>query len=216
VRPVLPPVTATATTVLRVGANVTRDEIRLAWVTPPVGAPGDAELDLAAAILVDRGAGWLERKLFASPRLCTQVTVQQESFALASIFEVRAVLAEGRSARQVLDAIRAALERFQGGVGDDEIRRARLVFQNNRLFGLESSLAVAQTLAARSRMGALPPAYDADFAKYEAITPRAVRDVVGTVLGSRPWIATMTQPTRSQPTAGALLERTEVPWTSSR
>ncbi len=217
VRPSLPGKNAaTAATVLGVGANVTRDEVRLAWVTPAVAAPGDGELELAAAILVDRGAGWLERRLLASPRLCTQVSAAQEPFALASLFEIRAVIAEGRSAKEVLRAVLESLQRFEGGVDDDEIRRARLVFQNNRLFGLESSLAVAQTLAARARMGALPPAYDADFAKYEAITPRAVRDVVGASLGNRPWLVTMSHPTRTLPTAGELLGRMQVPWGASR
>jgi predicted Zn-dependent peptidase len=212
VRPPVPPATAKAATVLEVRANVAHQELRLGWATPGLDQQGDVELDLASAILVDRGAGWLEHLLLGTPRLCTQVFARQQSMALASVFEIRATIADGRSVQQVQSAILAALGRFEAGVTDDEIQRARLVFQHARLFGLESSLGVAQRLAAMAQHGPLPAVYDGQLARYAAITPAAVRHAVHTWLGIKPWVVTEAQPARGRPVEGELAARTEAPW----
>ncbi|HWL85378.1 MAG TPA: pitrilysin family protein, partial [Polyangiaceae bacterium] len=50
-------------TYLHVGARVSHDQLRISWITPSYGALGDAELDLAAAVLVRGDASWLHRAL---------------------------------------------------------------------------------------------------------------------------------------------------------
>jgi zinc protease len=212
VRPTVPFPAATGTTLVHVGAGVTRTEVRFAWVTPPFGAAGDAELDLTAAVLVDRGAGWLERVLLTSPRLCTQVSAFQDSMALASLFEIRTVLADGQPVKQALAGILAALGRFEADATDAEIERARMAFQNFRLFGLDSTLSIAGGIAGTSVLGPLGPVYDGRLGRYTAIAPRAVRDTVRARLGTRPWVVTIAHPTRGKSTMGEVTSREEVPW----
>jgi zinc protease len=118
VRPVVPPVVAKATTLVHMGSSIRQTEVRFAWVTPPAGAAGDAELDVAAAVLVDRGTGWLERSLVTT-RLCKRVAVMQESMALGSIFEIRALVAEGKPAKEAIKAIMDAVTRFPGEARDE-------------------------------------------------------------------------------------------------
>jgi predicted Zn-dependent peptidase len=211
-RPPLPPFAATQAIVLQVQANVTREEVRLAWGTPPFGAPGDQELDLAAALLVDRGAGWLERSVLQSPRVCSNVKAFQDSMTLTSLFEVHATIAPGQTLKEALGAIVDALRRFDGGASDEELLRARALMQRNRLFGMESSLGLARQLASFSTLGPLPSMYDGRVGRYAAITPQAVRDTVRKWIGVRPWVVVAAQPARSQPTAGVVSSRAEVPW----
>jgi zinc protease len=212
VRPVVPPAGAQATTTVSVRASINREEIRLGWVTPRHGDSGDLELDLAAALLVDRGAGWLEQALLPAPRLCTLVAAHQASMEMASIFEIRAVVAERRSSREVLAAIRAALQRLDGAVSDEEIQRARRVYQQERLFGMESSLGLAQRLASRAQLGPLPPVFDGQAAELAAITPAALRAAVRRWLGQKPWVIVVSTPTPGASVAGELVQRSEVPW----
>jgi predicted Zn-dependent peptidase len=208
----LPFLSTTQTTIVHVQASVTREEVRLAWATPRFGARGDKELDLAAALLVDHGAGWLERATSQSPRICSQVRAFQDSMAFTSLFEVHAVVAPGRSLKEALYAIIGALGHFEGGTSDDEIQRARVLLQRSRLYGMESSLGLARQLASYARLGHLPRVYDGLSSQYAAITPQAVRDTVRTWIGRKPWVAALVYPTRSQPTAGVVSGRTELPW----
>jgi predicted Zn-dependent peptidase len=184
----------------------------MAWVTPRLGAPGDVELDLAAAILVDRGSGWLEQALLASPRLCTRVVARQASRAMASVFEIDAVVADGRSAVDAARGIASAMRRFEQGVSDEDIQRARVVFQRGRLFGMESSMGLAQQLASASKLGALPPVYDGQIARYASITPEAVRHAVNRYLGVRPWVIAYGLPVRGASLEGELMGRVEAAW----
>jgi zinc protease len=208
-RPRVPPAAGGASTVLQVRAGVTRHEVRLLWATPALDQPGDVELDLAAAILVDRGAGWLEQILLGTPRLCTQVTARQQSLELASVFEIRAIVSEGRTVDEVRSGILSALARFERGLSDDEIRRARMVYQHARLFGLESSLGLGQQLAFLAQRGPLPSVYDGQMGKYAAITPEAVRSAVRTWIGVQPWVVAVTQAARGLPIEGELSSRAE-------
>ena len=114
--------------------------------------------------------------------------------------------------REVLTAILTALRRFEQGVTDDEIQRARLVFQHGRLFGLESSLGLAQRLGAQAGLGPLPPVYDAQIAEFAAITPAAVRQAVRSWLGIKPWVVTFTQPERGVSAEGQVASRSEASW----
>jgi zinc protease len=213
VRPAVQAPTSATTTVVHVGANVTRAEIRLAWVTPGAGEPGDAELSLAAAVLVDRGAGWLERLLLASPRICTQVSAVQESLALSSLFEIRAIVAEGQSVERARSAILAALGRFDAEGADADIARARRAFENGHLFSLDGSLSIAAGiagLAGTSRLARMPEVYDGGMGRYAAVTPRAVRDAVRAHLRVGPRVVTLVQQSRRNSAVGEVLARDEI------
>jgi len=211
VRPAMPAAETASSVTVRVEANALRSEIHLAWATPRFGAPGDVELDLAAGLLVDRGAGWLERRLLAEPRLCVAVSAAQSSRALVSVFEIHAVVAEGRSVSEAFAGIVAALKRFDGEVSDDEIERARRLFQRGKLFGMESSLGLGRELAGLSRLGPLPASYDGRHGLYASITTGAVRSAVHTWLGAAPWVAVLGVPERGRPAAGEVASSQEVP-----
>jgi predicted Zn-dependent peptidase len=208
----VPAPSAGAATLLQVGANVTRDQIRFAWVTPAHGQPGDLALDLAAALLVDRGAGWLESALYRSPRLASSVSARQRSMALASVFEIEVTVSDGREVKEVLMAIRDALARFEGHITDEEIRRARRIWENLKLFGLDSSGGFASSLVTFASLGALPAPFDGGVSRYRAVSRDAVRSAVARYLGMRPWVVAIAHADPRRPLAGVVLDRTPVSW----
>jgi zinc protease len=211
-RPSVPHVSTKGTTVVHLGAGVTREVMGLAWATPRFGTDEDLALDLASAVLVDRGAGWLERTLIGKRELCTRVAVLQRSMELASVFEIYAVVAERKPMRDALAAIQDALASFAATVTDEEIQRSRLAFQMSKLFRLESSMGLAQQLATLARLGPLPAVYDGQMARFAGVSPQAVREAMRAWVGPKPWVAAFAHAARRDPFEGVVWSREFHPW----
>ena len=77
--------------------HVPVDELHIYWATPPFGAPGDAELDVAARILERR----LRQRLVETGTVL-EISAGQSSRDLASDFSVGAAVPAGRSTAEVL------------------------------------------------------------------------------------------------------------------
>lgn len=208
-RPALPPLPAAPSAQLEVVAGVTRSDVRVVWITPPFGAPGDAELDLAATILAGRGAGWLQRVLMGTPRLSSHVSASQQSMSLASLFQIDAVVDDKRTRAEVLDAIHRSVGGFDAGVTDEDVRRARSAWYNAKLFGLETNLGWAQRLASVAKLGPLPRTFDGDLGRHVAITTDDVRRAVRTWLGRPPDLLTFSRPQKGTLLRGVLLGTVE-------
>jgi predicted Zn-dependent peptidase len=210
-RPSLPALDPLSPVVLRVEAGVTREEVRMAWVTPPILAPGDLELDLVAAILVARD-GWLHRFLFGSQAIATRVSVREDSRRLASVFHIDVVVAPGHTSGEAIAIIDDTLARFERGLTTADVERAQRAWYNAKLFGLESNLAFGfrlAALAARLPSSPLPSFYDGDLAQYAAIGPDAVRRTVRAFLGRSHRVVVTAHPTRGRPQTGVLRSREE-------
>ena len=67
----------------------------LAWLTPAMFAPGDAELDLAADILANGKTSRLYRRLVFEERIATDVSAAQNSREIAGFLQVAATAAPG-------------------------------------------------------------------------------------------------------------------------
>jgi len=60
----------------------------MAWLTSPIFKPGDAEADLAATILGGGKSSRLYKKLVYEKQIAQDVSVNQQSLILGSVFEV--------------------------------------------------------------------------------------------------------------------------------
>lgn len=207
-RPALPAASLSRSTFVRVDASVTRPRLDVHWVTPALDAPGDAELDVAAAVLSNRGAGWLERAL-VSPGIAVSVGAGQQSMQHASVFTVHVVLADGHRPDEALARVDHALSRFQSDVGQSDLQRARMGWYNAKLFALESSMAWASRLAAARLKGPLAAVYDGDVDQHSHVSPDAVRGAVRSWLGPAKRVVVAGLPVRGTPVAGRVVERTE-------
>lgn len=84
----------------------------LAWRTPPLFAPGDAELDLTAEILAGNKASRLYRTLVHDRQIAADVSAAQGSRELSSTFTIVATAAPGRTLAELDEAITAELDRL--------------------------------------------------------------------------------------------------------
>jgi zinc protease len=79
--------------------------IYMAWHSPALFAPGDAELDLVAEVLASGKTSRLYRALVFEQRLATEVAASQNSREIGSFFQVVATAAPGRTLVELERAI---------------------------------------------------------------------------------------------------------------
>ena len=81
--------------------------VYLAWHSPGLFHPGDAELDLVADVLAGGKTSRLYRKLVYEQRVATEIAASQNSREIGSFFQIVATAAPGRSLDDVKRAIDA-------------------------------------------------------------------------------------------------------------
>lgn len=102
-----------------------RDQVYVAWPTPALYAPGDAELDVLSTLMGRRRTSPVRAALVESG-LALEAAVQQRSYRDASLFTVQAVPAPGHTPDELVRAIDEALARVHDAPFDEEaVREAR-------------------------------------------------------------------------------------------
>ena len=98
----------------------------LAWRTPPLFAPGDAELDLLGDVLCGGKGSRLHQRLVRELRIATDVSAAQGSRELAGSFFIAATAAPGHDLAELEAVIAGELAALRmTAPADDEMERAR-------------------------------------------------------------------------------------------
>src|SRR5207247_2112181 len=110
----VPPIKAEAPKVSAERRLVVKDRVELprvymAWVTPPIFKPGDADAGIAAAILADGRSSRLYQKLVYEQQIAQSVNAYQESLMLGSKFQIVATARPGHTPEELEKAIDAEL-----------------------------------------------------------------------------------------------------------
>jgi zinc protease len=156
--------------------------IYIAWLTVPMFAEGDADLDLAADILANGKTSRLYRRLVFEERIATDVSAAQNSREIAGFLQVAATAAPGHSLaaleRPILEEIaRLAAE----GPTDEEIERGRVQAEAQFMFRLQTVGGFggkSDQLNAYNTFLDEPAYFDRDLARYHDVTARSLRDAV--------------------------------------
>jgi zinc protease len=98
---------------LRLAAQVDCPAVTLAWSTPSEFEPDDFALDAVAELLVGHRAGLLRFKLIDELKIATEVSAQEYSRRLGSMFVIKATAAPGHTATDLLAAIDGVLRDAQ-------------------------------------------------------------------------------------------------------
>ncbi len=118
--------------------------LRLAWHTPALFAPGDADLDLAAHVLAGGKSSRLYRSLVFERRIAQDVFAYQGSQLLGSLFHIGATAKPDHDLTEIGAAVDAEIERLAAdGPTEAELARAR----NTHLADFYKSLDHLQTRA---------------------------------------------------------------------
>src|SRR5947209_2099782 len=164
-----PPITSERSAVVE--DNVQLPRVYIALLTSPIFKPGDAEADLTAAILGGGKSSRLYKKLVYEKQIALDVSANQQSLILGSVFEIQATARPGVKPEDLEKAINTELDGFRtGGPTSAELMRARNTIESRIIEGLETLGGfggVADRLNSYNHYLGTPDFLAADIARYE-------------------------------------------------
>jgi zinc protease len=170
--------------------------LRLAWHTPALFAPGDADLDLAAHVLGGGKSSRLYRALVFERRIAQDVFAYQGSQMLGSVFHIGATAKPDHDLAEIGAAIDAELARLASeGPTEAELARARNTHLADFYKGLDHLQTRADLLNHYQNLFGDPDGVGRDVARYADATCASVRDAFARALaGKRLALQTLPDP----------------------
>jgi zinc protease len=152
----------------------------LAWHSPPLFQPGDAELDLVADLLAGGKTSRLYRRLVYEGRLATEVVASQNSRELGSFFQLVATAAPGIRLEELARVVDEELHDLAAaGPTAPEMERclaqaeAHFVFRLQTVGGFGGK---GDQLNAYNVFLGDPGYFDRDLDRYRRATPESLRE----------------------------------------
>lgn len=132
---------------ITVEAGVELPRVYISWPSPPLFAPGDGELDLAAHVLSFGKTSRLYKRLVYDLQIAQNVSASQASMELGSLFEIVATAKPGHTPDELLKVIDEELATLRkGGITDPELARAKTTIAADAVFEIERSSARANRI----------------------------------------------------------------------
>jgi zinc protease len=172
-----PPITSERRAIVRDRVELPR--VYMAWITSPIFQPGDADADLAALVLGGGRSSRLFKALVYDKQIAQDVSAQQYSLTLGSVFQIEATARPGHTADEIEKAIDAELARFRDeGPAPNEVDRARNTTETRIIQGLErlgGFGGVADRLNQYNHYLGNPDYLAQDIARYRRVTAATVK-----------------------------------------
>jgi zinc protease len=178
-KPMADPVRITSERRLTVPARVELPRVYMAWVTPAIFKPGDAEADITSQVLGGGRSSRLFKKLVYERQIAQAVSAVQYSLILGSVFQIEATARPGHTAAELEKAIDEELAAMRAAApAAREVEMARNTIETNIIGGLErlgGFGGVADRLNSYNHYLGDPDYLQKDIARYRAVTPAAVQ-----------------------------------------
>jgi zinc protease len=165
----------------------------LAWHSPAMFAPGDAELDLVADLLTHGKTSRLYRTLVYERQIAADVTAYQHSREIAGVFQIAATAAPGVALGEIEQVIVEAIREMAAeGPSVDELSRARaqtdaqFIYRVQTIGGFGGK---SDQLNAYNVFRGDPGYFATDRARYEGATGSAIAEAARAWLTGRPRVA---------------------------
>ncbi|MBE3098754.1 MAG: insulinase family protein, partial [Planctomycetes bacterium] len=175
-----PPVTAERRAVVK--DRIELPKVYMAWITPPIFKPGDADADIAARILGGGRSSRLYKKLVYETQIAQDVAAQQYSLVLGSVFNIEVTARPGHTAEELEAAITGELDALRrDGPMAAEVNRARNGIETAIVQGLETLGGfggVADRLNMYNHYLGNPDYLAQDLDRYRKATPDSVKQFV--------------------------------------
>jgi zinc protease len=111
----------------------------MAWHSPAMFGPGDADLDLAADVLANGKTSRLYRRLVFEERIATDVSASQNSREIAGYLQLASTAAPGHTLGELERVILEEIDRLgTEGPTDAEIERGRIQVETQFIFRLQT------------------------------------------------------------------------------
>jgi zinc protease len=164
---------------LTVPSRVELPRVYVAWLTPSIFKPGDAEADVTAQVLGGGRSSRLYKKLVYERQIAQNVTAQQYSLILGSQFQIEATARPGHTAEELEKAIDEELAALRAQPPAlREVEMARNTIETNIIGGLErlgGFGGIADRLNSYNHYLGTPDYLQTDIQRYRAVTPAAVQ-----------------------------------------
>ena len=153
--------------------------VYMVWHTPAIFKPGDADADLLGRILGGGKSSRLYKKLVYEKQIAQDVSAEQQSLMLGSVFTIQATARPGVTPEQLKQAIDEELATIrQSGPSQAEVQRARNTIETRMIQGLQrlgGFGGIADVLNAYNHYLGDPGYFPKDVARYDAATPASVK-----------------------------------------
>lgn len=157
--------------------------LHLAWLTPPMFAPGDAEMDLVANVLAGGKNSRLYRRLVYELQIAQEVTAFQNSGGLSSAFMIITTARSGHTLAELEKVVQEEINRLKTEAPQRrELERAVNQYEAGFLGSLELVSRKADMLNSYFMRTGNPDYFNEDLARYKAIAPEDLRSAVMTWL----------------------------------
>jgi zinc protease len=183
--PAVPKITVTTPPITSERRATITDQVELprvyiGWITPPVFQPGDAESDLFSVILAGGKSSRLYKTLVYDKEIAQDVSASVEDARLGSIFELEVTAKPGVKPEDLEKAIDEEMDKIRkDGPTQAEVDRARNVTETGLIRGLQRTNGVANRLNFYNQYAGTPDYFSKDVARYDAVTPADVKNVIG-------------------------------------
>jgi zinc protease len=149
--------------------------VYMAWLTPSVFKPGDADAIIAGDILGGGRASRLYQKLVYEKQIAQNVQAYQQSLLLGSQFQIDATARPGHTAEELEKAINDELELLRTKpVEQREIDQARNTIETQTIGRLENLNGVANLLNEYNHYLKTPDYLQKDIERIRAVTPASL------------------------------------------
>ena len=149
--------------------------VYMAWLTPSIFKPGDAEAIIAGDILGGGRASRLYQKLVYEKQIAQNVQAYQQSLLLGSQFQIDATARPGHTAEELEQAINEELELLRTRpVEQREIEQARNTIETQTIGRLENLNGVANMLNEYNHYLKTPDYLQKDLERLRAVTPASL------------------------------------------
>ena len=159
--------------------RVEMPRIYMAWHSPAMYAPGDAEMDLIGELLTSGKMSRLYRSLVYEKRVALDVSAFQSSRELGSFFLLAVTAAPGRSLTEIATLVDGELQRLcDSGPTDTEMERVTAQAEAHFLYRLQTVGGFggkSDQLNAYNVFRGDPGFFGADIERYRAAGAEAIR-----------------------------------------
>ena len=156
--------------------RVELDRVDMAWITPSIFQPGDAEASLAARVLGGGKSSRLYKKLVYEKQIAQNVSAQSQGLSLGSVFQLQATARSGHTPAELEAAINEELERFRReGPTETELDGARNFIESRLLTRLETLNGLADRLNYYNHYLGKPDFLAQDIERYRRVTTAQVK-----------------------------------------
>ena len=168
---------------VRLEDNVQLPRLYMAWLTPPLLTPGDAELDVLANVLAGGKNSRLYKRMVYDLQVAQDVSAFQASSAMSSSFQIIATTRSGHTLTELESIIQEEINKLKSeGPTEREVQRAVNGFEASFLDRLESLGGKADQLNNYYVFTGNPDYFNEDLARYKALGPSDIQSVAQTYL----------------------------------